>query len=105
VGERVREIEREGEKGGGGGDKKFLCCHLFASTSSIQFEFQLGNALDGTCYKTFYHSVTQESKLDQSFFRAIGFFKEADALESSSILIYCFQEQSINTQLDGEKPY
>ncbi len=38
-------------------------------------------------------------------FRAIGFFNEADTLESSSILIYSFQEQSIYTQSDGKKPY
>ncbi len=31
-------------------------------------------------------------------FPAIGFFNEADTLESSSILIYSFQEQSIYTQ-------
>jgi len=28
----------------------------------------------------------------------MGFFNEADTLESSSILIYSFQEQSIYTQ-------
>ncbi len=32
------------------------------------------------------------------YFRAIGFFNEADTLESSSMLIYSFQEQSIYTQ-------
>jgi len=30
-------------------------------------------------------------------FRAIGFFNEADTLESSSILIYFFNKQSIYT--------
>jgi hypothetical protein len=37
-------------------------------------------------------------------FRAIGFFDEADTLESSSILIYLFREQSMYTQKDGGKP-
>jgi hypothetical protein len=32
-------------------------------------------------------------------FHAIGFFNEADTLESSSMLIYSFQEQSIYTQM------
>jgi len=37
------------------------------------------------------------------FFCAIGFFNKADTLESSSILIYYYQEQSIYTQKDGAK--
>ncbi len=32
------------------------------------------------------------------YFHAIGFFNEANTLESTSILIYSFQEQSIYTQ-------
>jgi hypothetical protein len=39
-----------------------------------------------------------------SYFCAIAFFNEADTLESSSILIYSLQEQSIYTQEDGAKP-
>ncbi len=41
--------------------------------------------------------------LVETLFRAIGFFSEADTLESSSILIYVVQEQSIYTQKSGEK--
>jgi hypothetical protein len=37
-----------------------------------------------------------------NIFRAIGFFNEADTLESSSILIF-FQKQSIYTQQTGGK--
>jgi len=40
-----------------------------------------------------------------SVFRAIGVFNETDTLESSSILIYYFQELSIYTQQDGAKPF
>jgi hypothetical protein len=34
----------------------------------------------------------------------VCFFNEANTLKSSLILIYAFQEQSINTQKDGIKP-
>ena len=40
-----------------------------------------------------------------NMFRAIGFLDEADTLESSSILIYYFQELSIYTQQDGMDPF
>jgi hypothetical protein len=35
------------------------------------------------------------------YFRAIGFYNEADTLESSSILIYFIQLQNIHTQWYG----
>ncbi len=37
-------------------------------------------------------------------FCAIGFLNEADTLESSSILFYSFQEQSIKHKRDGRMP-
>jgi hypothetical protein len=44
------------------------------------------------------HAATWQQHFSADLFCAIVFFNEADTLESSSILIYYFKEQSIYTQ-------
>jgi hypothetical protein len=43
--------------------------------------------------------------LEPNLFHAIRFFNEADTLESSSIMIYLAQMQSIYRQSYARKPY
>ena len=54
------------------------------------------------CYALCRHVEYQGT--NYHYFRSTGFFNEADILETSSILIYLVEVQSIYTQSSGGKP-
>jgi len=70
----------------------------------------LRNLLIASFLTTFNDAILEEVDVkvmgkNVKIFHAIGFYNEADTLESSSILIYQFHRQSIYTQRYISKPY